>query len=125
MGDSTDHQPASQKTPDALPPHKKAGVARGFVSFIQDYGVAPLAVGVILANTVNDFVKSFVAGIITPLVSLISPGSSFQDLHFQIGHSDFQIGMVLSSLLSLLIVALLVYIVAKVVLRNESLLQKK
>ena len=107
------------------PRPKHRGVARGFVDFIRDYGIAPLAVGVILANSVNDFVKSLANGIITPLISLITPGTRLEDLQVTIHHSVFQVGAVLSAFLSLLIVALLVYVVARVVLRNETILTKK
>ena len=104
---------------------RKLGLVRGFQSFISQYGVIPLAIGVVIANAVNDFVKSLVDGLVTPLVSLISPNNKLQNLQFMFHGADFKPGEILSAFLSFLIIALLVYITAKVVLRNEDLLAKK
>ena len=100
-------------------------VVHGFKDFIHQYGVAPLAIGVVIGTAVNDLVKSVVDGLITPLISLFSPETALQNLQFQIGSSVFKMGQVLNSVLSFAIIALLVYMIAKIILRNDSLLEKK
>ena len=99
--------------------------AKGFAQFLKQYGVIPLAIGVVMGTAINDFVKAMVAGLITPLVSLISPDGKLQKLTVTFHGAVFGIGMVLDALLSLLAVALVVYFIAKVLLRNDALLEKK
>jgi large conductance mechanosensitive channel len=101
------------------------GLMHGFSEFVKQYGVAPLAIGVVIGTAVNDLVKTIVDGLITPFISLISPTKSLQDLTFTIGASVFKIGAVLNSLLSFMVVVLVVYMFVKLVLRNDELLEKK
>lgn len=100
------------------------GLVMGFGHFIREYGVLPLAIGVVIANAVNDLTKATVEGLIAPFISLISP-TRLQDIQFHVHGAVFKIGLVLNSLLNFLTVALIVYVVAKVILRNEELLRKK
>ncbi len=124
MDSAVDHtQSAVQE--NQRPPKKRSGIARGFFDFVRDYGILPLAVGVILANSVNDFVKALADDIVTPLISLLAPQTALQTLQFSVGAAVFKVGAVLSALLTFLIIAAIVYVVAKLVLKNETLLTKK
>ena len=98
---------------------------RGFKYFINDYGVIPLAVGVVIGSSVNDLVKTMVDGIFTPFISLISPQSKLQNFVFVFHGATFKIGVVVNAFLSFVIVAWIVYLAAKLVLRNEDILKKK
>ena len=102
----------------------KLNVVRGFRHFVSDYGIVPLAVGVVIGTAVNDVVKSLVADIITPFIGLISPQGRLQEFQVVVHGSVFRIGHALNSLISFLVIALTVYAVAKFVLRNEELLKK-
>lgn len=109
-------------------PKKRAAPIRlvgGFAHFIHDYGVIPLAVGVVIGTAVNDLVKSIVADLITPFIALVSPDGKLQEFNIIFHGATFRIGAALNALMSFLIVALLVYVMAKLVLRNEEVLKKK
>ena len=108
----------------SVPPARRRGVARGFLDFVRQYGIAPLAIGVVIANAVNDLVKTVVDGLISPLIALISPTTSLQTLQFTVGKSVFKVGAVANSLLSFFLIALVVYLFAKWILRNEEVLKK-
>lgn len=103
---------------------KGKAAARGFFQFIQDYGVAPLAIGVVIANSVNDLVKTLVDGLFTPLITLILPGGKLQNFSIDINGATFKIGAIANSLLSFLAVVFLVYFLIKFILRKENLLKK-
>ncbi|MCC2632092.1 MAG: large conductance mechanosensitive channel protein, partial [Patescibacteria group bacterium] len=103
----------------------RLGVLRGFKSFMSEYGIVPLAVGVVIGNAVNDLVKTLVEGLITPFISLVSPQGKLQGLQIEFHDSVFKVGLVLNAIISFLIVALVVYIAAKFVLKNDALLKKK
>lgn len=99
--------------------------ARGFREFIVNYGVGPLAIGVVIGTAVNDLVKSLVDGLFSPLIALLSPDGQLQTFKITFHGAVFKLGMILNSLLSFIIIALMVYFFAKVILRNEDLLKKK
>ena len=101
------------------------GFVRGFQSFIRDYGVLPLAIGVVIGSAVNDLVKSLVDGLISPFVALLSPQGKLQSLQVVFHGSIFKIGQVINSTLSFIFVALIVYIGVKFILRKDDLLIKK
>jgi large conductance mechanosensitive channel len=100
-------------------------VVRGFSEFIREYGVMPLAIGVVMGSAVNDLVKSLVDGLITPLISLFTPDSMLQGLQLEYHGSVFKIGSVLNSTLTFISVGAVVYLTVKLILRNDALLKKK
>ena len=104
---------------------KTGGLAVGFREFISQYGVGPLAIGVVIGTSINDFVKTLVDGLVSPLVALLSPGGKLQTLQWVFHGSVFKVGAILNSLISLVIICLIVYVFAKLILRNEELLKKK
>lgn len=104
---------------------ERQGVVRGFKLFLQNYGIAPLALGVVIGNAVNDLVKSLVDGLISPLLSLVLPDGRLQGLQVEVSGSVFKVGQVVNSLISFLIIVWIVYVIVKLILRNEKLLQKK
>lgn len=110
---------------DLTHPKKDPGFTHGFMDFIRQYNVVPLAIAVVLGNALNDVIKSVVEGAITPLISLISPTKSLQGYEVTVRNSTFQIGAVVSALISFLVIALVVYIFAKKVLHDENILKKK
>lgn len=104
---------------------KLGTVTRGFTDFIHDYGVMPLAIGVVIGTAVNDLVKTLVDGLFSPLVSLLIPSIKLQTFVVNFHGSTFKIGAVMNATISFLVVAWLVYLGAKFILRNEELLKKK
>ena len=123
----------SSKEPETIQMARgKRGVASrgkslvsGFRYFISDYGVAPLAVGVVIGTAVNDLVKTLVDGLISPFIALISPNQQLQTFQLTFHGSVFKIGVVANSLISFIVICLVVYLAVKLVLRNEDLLKKK
>lgn len=99
-------------------------VVVGFKSFIKDYGVAPLAVAVVIGGAVNEFVKSVVDGLVYPLISLISSQGKLQSLQVTIHGATFKPGIVINSAISFLTVCIIVYFFVKYILRDEKILKK-
>ena len=119
----SDGEPENFVLQNELVPKKKKGpvkeVVSGFFEFIQTYGVLPLAIGVVVGTAVNDFVKSLVDGIISPFIALITPGSTLATFQVEIHGSIFKVGMVVNALLNFVFVALTVYVVVKILLKQE------
>lgn len=90
----------------------------GFMNFIREQGVVGLAVGLAIGTAAGDTVKKLVEGFITPVVQFIV--GSQAGLELSVWHvnlwgrtADFKWGAFLSSAITLLAVAFVVYFIVK------------
>lgn len=93
---------------------------QGFVDFIREQGVVGLAVGLTLGVAAKSVVDALVGGIFNPLVGLIGGGSGdLGSRYICLKHvnnsctNKLGFGSVISSLISFLIVAAVVYFAVK------------
>lgn len=91
-----------------------------FMKFLKEYGVIGLAIGVIIGSKAGELVKAIVDGLLMPIVGLVLPSGDWQQLTI----GPFQVGLVLAALINFVIVAYLVFIFAKKVLREEQVTKK-
>ncbi len=96
-----------------------------FRQFLKQYSVIGLAIAVVMGTAVNSLVQAFVQGIVTPFIGLLLPNEKFQNLIVHVRGVDFRFGDVISATLHFVIIALLIYVVVKKLLRQEELLEKK
>lgn len=90
------------------------GHAAGFMNFIREQGVIGLAVGLAVGAAAGATVKQLVEGLINPVITLIvgsQEGLLAAKWHVEIGNrsADFMWGAVLSSLITLIATALVIY----------------
>ena len=128
-------------TPKLMSPAKVAAIAKaeatdlvakqvsGFAGFLREQGVVGLAIGLVLGIQVKAVVDQFMASFVTPLLSLVLPGNqeSFARRSFSItvaGNTQtFVWGSFVISLLTLIIVATIIYYAYKL-LRLDKLSKK-
>ena len=91
-----------------------------FMNFLKEYSIIGLAIGVIIGAKAGELVKSVVDGLMMPLVGLLLPSGDWQTLAV----GPFQIGIVIAALINFLIVAWLVFMFAKKVLKEDSVGKK-
>jgi large conductance mechanosensitive channel len=91
-----------------------------FMKFLKEYGVIGLAIAVIIGGKAGELVKAIVDGLLMPIVGLVLPEGGWQT--WTLG--PFQIGMVLGALVNFVIVAWLVFLFSKKVLREETVAKK-
>lgn len=91
-----------------------------FLTFLKEYGVIGLAIAVIIGGKANALVTAIVDGLLMPLVGLLLPSGDWQKLVV----GPFQVGIVLAALVNFIIVAFLVFLFAKKVLREEKVAKK-
>jgi large conductance mechanosensitive channel len=101
------------------------GFLKGLLSFLKEYSVLGLAIGLIIGQASKDLVDSIVNGLFMPLIKLIISQENFDNLSFVVKDVTFQLGMVISSFLTFLIVMTLLYFIVKKIIKNDNLLQKK
>ena len=95
-----------------------------FIGFLKEYQVIGLAIAVIIGGKVNDMVKAVVDQLIMPLVGLLVPGGDWRALTVNMGETKFGIGIIMGSTLDFIIVAALVFMFAKHVLKEVSVTKK-
>jgi len=91
-----------------------------FLTFLEEYGVIGLAVAFIIGLAVKDLVSAIVDALIMPLVEVFLPQGEWQDAVLTIASIEFQAGVFLSALIDFLIIALLVFIFTKYILRKDK-----
>ena len=99
-------------------------MVKEFVGFLRQYGVIGLAIAVIIGSKLGDFVKAIVDGILMPIVGAAIPGGDWRAYTFAAGPVKLQLGMVLGATIDFVIVAFVVFWIAKTILREETVAKK-
>jgi large conductance mechanosensitive channel len=99
-------------------------VAKEFIEFLKQYGVIGLAIAVIIGGKLNAMVDAVVKELLMPVVGLLIPGGDWRTLAITVGETKFGIGPVLAAGIDFLIVALVVFVIAKKVLKEETVAKK-
>lgn len=107
------------------PMPKTLSQAKGFMAFIKQYNVVPVAIAFVLATAVSGIIDKIVSGLITPLIGLVNPTQSLADLSYTVRGQQFMVGQVIDAVINFLIIALVVYVAAKVIFKDDSMLEKK
>jgi large conductance mechanosensitive channel len=97
---------------------------RDFVGFLKEYGIIGLAMAVIIGGKLNEFVGSLVNDLVVPL--LLRPAleaASVSDIR-QLSAGGVLYGKVLGAGIDFLVVAFLVFLFAKMVLKEEKVAKK-
>lgn len=80
-----------------------------FKKFVLRGNVVDLAVGIAIGAAFTGFVNALVKDFVNPLVSIFYKGEQFADAKFTIRDSEFLYGDLINSLISLLIVAAVIF----------------
>jgi large conductance mechanosensitive channel len=107
-------------------------MGREFFEFMKTYGIVGLAIAVIIGGKLNAFITGLTEGLIMPLLAplLGAAGADWRTSTINFGGTPdaplikLGTGQVLGSLLDFLIVALLVFLFAKKVLKEEAVTKK-
>jgi large conductance mechanosensitive channel len=107
---------------------KTKGHGSGFVDFIREQGVIGLAVGLAIGTAAGDTVKKLVEGFINPIVQFLVGSKTLTDATWTVDlwgrTADFKWGAFVSSLITLLATALVIYILIHM-LKLDKLDKKK
>ena len=95
-----------------------------FLEFLKNYGVIGLAIAVIIGGKLNDLVSSVVNDLLMPLVFQPALRAASVDDIRKLSFHGILYGKVVGATLDFLVVAFLVFLIAKIVLR-EAVVAKK
>jgi large conductance mechanosensitive channel len=95
-----------------------------FREFIKEYKVMGLAIAFIMGSAATTLVQSLVNNIVMPLVTPFIPGGAWKEATFSMGPIVIGWGAFLSALINFIILALVVFFVAKFILKEEKVTKK-
>ena len=99
-------------------------VIKEFKEFLQEYKVIGLAVAFIIGVALTTLVQSLVNNIVMPVVTAFIPGGGWQTATLKLGPIVLGWGAFLGAVINFVIVAFVVFIIAKKVLNEEKVSKK-
>jgi large conductance mechanosensitive channel len=101
-------------------------VIKEFVAFLKQYGVVGLAIAVIIGGKLNDLVSAVVNGLLMPIVgaATATAGGDWRTWILPVGPIQFEMGKVLGAFIDFIIVAFIVFWMAKKILKEETVTKK-
>jgi large conductance mechanosensitive channel len=99
---------------------KKQSSSKGLLNFVREQGIIGLAVGLAIGSAAGATVKQFVDNLVNPIVGFILGGTNLSSLMWNTGlrngnvELSFGWGAILSSIITLLATALVIYYVVHV-----------
>ena len=91
-----------------------------FSEFIKKHQVVGLAVAFVIGAASTKFVTAIVNDLVMPVLGVLIPGGDWRAATLQVGPVKFLTGDFLGSLIDFLIIALVVFLVIKFVMREEA-----
>jgi large conductance mechanosensitive channel len=97
---------------------------KDFFQFLKEYNVVALAIAFIMGVASTSLIKSLVDNVVMPVITPFIPGGAWQTATFKLGPIVISWGVFLGAVINFVIIALVVYIVAKKVLKEEKVTKK-
>lgn len=95
-----------------------------FKEFLKEYKVMAMAIAFIMGVTVTALVKSLVDNIIMPIITPFIPGGAWKEAVVYLGPIVMKVGAFGGELLNFIIIAFVVFMIAKMVLKEEKVSKK-
>lgn len=100
------------------------GLMSEFKEFLYEYKVIPLAVAFIMGIASTALIKSFVDNIVMPIITPFVPGGAWKTATVALGPIVLSWGAFLGELINFVIIAFVIFIIAKKVLKEEKVTKK-
>jgi large conductance mechanosensitive channel len=97
---------------------------REFKEFLNEYKVIGLAVAFIMGVAITAVVKSLVDNIVMPIITPFVPGGAWETATVKMGPIVLGLGAFCGAVLNFIIIALVVFMIAKMVLKEEKVSKK-
>lgn len=100
------------------------GLLSEFKDFLYEYKVIPLAIAFIMGIASTALIKSLVDNVIMPLITPFIPGGAWRAATLELGPVVIGWGLFLAELINFIIIAFVVFLIAKKVLKEEKVEKK-
>jgi large conductance mechanosensitive channel len=95
-----------------------------FKEFLREYKVIGLAVALVIGLASTSLVKSIVDNLIMPIITPFIPGGGWQTATLTLGKIVISWGALLASIINFVVIAFLVFLIAKYALKEEKVTKK-
>jgi len=102
----------------------KKGLVRDFMDFLKEYKVLALAIAFIIGAAATTLVQSLVNNVIMPVITPFIPGGEWQQATLKLGPIVIGWGAFLGAVINFIVIALVVYLIAKKVFKEEKVAKK-
>lgn len=99
-------------------------MVKEFTAFLKQYGVIGLAIAVIIGGKFNDLLKAVVDGLLMPFIGMLTPSGDWRQASFTVNNARFMYGPVIGSAIDFVIVAAVVFLIAKTVLKEKEVAKR-
>ncbi|MGE0633606.1 MAG: MscL family protein [Pseudobdellovibrionaceae bacterium] len=99
-------------------------MGREFIDFLKTYGIIGLAIAVIIGGKLNEFITSIVNDLLMPLFFQPALRAAAVDDIRKLSYNGIFYGKVVGALIDFLIVAFIVFLFAKFILKEEKVAKK-
>jgi len=99
-------------------------IIKEFKEFLREYKVIGLAVALIIGLAATSLIKSIVDNLIMPIITPFIPGGAWQTATFSIGPIVISWGALLGAIINFIIIAFVVFLIARYALKEEKLTKK-
>jgi large conductance mechanosensitive channel len=96
------------------------GLLKEFREFLKEYKVVPLAIAFIIGIAATALIQSIVNNLIMPIITPFVPGGAWQTAVFSIGPIAIGWGALLSAVINFIIIAFVVFAIARYILKEEK-----
>ncbi len=97
-----------------------------FVNFLKAFGIIGLAIAFIIGQAASKVVTSLVNDIINPFIGLFLPdGGELKDLSITVRNSTFLYGDLIATVIEFIIIAFIVFILYKQLVKYKVVEEKK
>lgn len=95
-------------------------MVKQFMAFLKQYGIVGLAIAVVIGGKLNEFISSLVNDLLMPVIFQPALKAANVDNIRALSYNGILYGKVLGSAVDFLIVAVVVFLFAKWVLKEET-----
>ena len=99
---------------------KKKSFLTEFLQFLKEYKVVSLAVAFIMGEASTSLVSSLVKDILLPIAAPLMSAETWKEAVFHIGPVTISYGSFLADIINFIILAVIIFVVAKKVIKLED-----
>ena len=91
-----------------------------FLQFLKEYKVVSLAIAFIMGEASTSLVSSLVKDVLLPIAAPLMSAETWKEAVFRVGPITISYGSFLADVINFLILAIIVFVVAKKIIRMED-----
>ncbi|GIU68786.1 MAG: large mechanosensitive ion channel protein MscL [Candidatus Woesearchaeota archaeon] len=99
-------------------------ILKEFTEFLKEYKVLALAIAFIMGVAINALIKSLVDNIIMPTITPFIPGGAWKTATIKLGPIVWGIGAFVGEFINFVIIAFVIFMMAKIVLKEDKVSKK-